>query len=371
MKIIKINTLNPYRDGGKDFDGSTISISLPSNIVSFEKSFGDSTFVGHTFKMADGTYRAIYANLLFESQLVFNPELKDFYEKTPKDVPGFTDQLKKYFNLLIGDKEVPQALYHASKEKTLNSLTSFLNNDDSTFEYYLSQPFQDTASVKSLTRYWQNNVNSELSSTFEKGNQLPYFSKLENEIAIYRLAEQGSYTKVDNKFSGNYNTVFYCGGVLNQSFVTETEAIERATQEAGKCQEQQCVRLKSMTYNPALAEAQVELKNTESEQAQEALSIAKANFTAAKEENDKAKDKVADAKSQYDECAAQVPPCPELAELLQKLKNAEADLASATAAVIDAENALAAATNNADEAERAEAQAQQNKRLADDNCDQE
>jgi len=371
MKIIKINTLNPYRDSGKPFDGSTISISLPSNIISFEKSFGDSTFVGHTFKMADGTYRAIYANLLFESQLVFNPELKDFYEKTPKDVPGFTDQLKSYFDLLIGDKEVPQALYHASKEKTLNSLTSFLNNDDSTFEYYLSQPFQDTASVESLTRYWQNNVNSELSSTFEKGNQLPYFSKLENEIAIYRLAEQGSYTKVDNKFSGNYNTVFYCGGVLNESFVTETEAIERATQEAVKCQEQQCFRLKSMNYNQSLAEDQVELKEAALASAVEAVSIAEANLTAAKEDNDRAKEEFATAKDQYDECAAEVPPCPDLAGLLQEVKNAEAALASATAAVIDAANALAAAENAADEANKAVAQAEQNKALADSNCENE
>lgn len=367
MKIIKINTLNPYRDGGKDFDGSTISISLPSNIVSFEKSFGDSTFVGHTFKMADGTYRAIYANLLFESQLVFNPELKDFYEKTPKDVPGFTDQLKSYFDLLIGDKAVPQALYHASQEKTLNNLTSFLNNDDSTFEYYLSQPFQDTASVKSLTRYWQNNVNSEMSSTFKKGNQLPYFSKLENEIAIYRLAEQGSYTKVDNKFSGNYNTVFYCGGIINDS-VTETEAIERATQEAVKCQDEQCARFKSMSYNPSLAEAQLQLKQEESEQAQEALNIANDNFIAAEEELAKAKGDFAVAKDQYDECAAEVPPCPELAVLLQELKNAEAALASATAAVIDASNALAAAQNAADEADKAVAQAENNKALADSNC---
>ena len=369
MKIIKINTFNPYRDSGKPFDGSTISVSLPSNVVAFERSFGDSTFVGHTFKMADGTYGAVYANLLFESQLVFNSDLKQLYDQT--DGSGFTPQLRAYFDLLVGDKEVPQALYHSSREKTLGNLIDFINNDDSTFEYYLSQPFQDTATVKSLTEYWQNNVNSNLSETFGKGNQLPYFSKFENELSIYRIAEQGEYIKADNKFAGNYNTVFYCGGVVNKSYVTETEAIEAATTEAASCQQQQCQRFKSMNYSQEKAEAYMEELKKAKEEAQTIAQAADEAVDQAKTQVSESKANLETAKTEYDECAAEVPPCPDLAALLLKLKEAEAAFASADASLRDAENALNAANQNLEAADKALAQAENNKEIADNQCDEE
>ncbi len=368
MKIIKINTLNPYRDAGKPFEGASIDISLPSSIVSFEKSFGDSTFVGQTFKMADGTYGTIYANLLFESQLVFNTALLSFYNDTKDTVPGFTEEFKSYFDVLTGDKEVPQALYSSSREKTLNSLIDFLNNDDSVFEYYLSQPFQDTASVGSLKKYWQNNVNSELTETFNKGNQLSYFSKLENEYAIYKIAEGVDYVKVDNKFSGNYNTVFYCGGVLNESFATETAAIEKTIEVVGKCQQEQCVRFKSMNYNSNLADANVDAKKDALAEAVDAIAIATSNLDTAKQNVEAAEVQVTEAQQKYNDCISTVPPCPDLAQATQDLANAQANLASAKAAAKDAENALAAAEKNAEEAADALNEAEQAGELANNNC---
>ena len=106
MKIVKIKTLNPYKNAGEEKMDFVKSISLPSDIVSFESSFGlaptaPDTFggyvLGHIFKMSDNTYGAIYIDLLYDAQLMFNAELIKFIKDTKEEDGGGTDDYKEYF----------------------------------------------------------------------------------------------------------------------------------------------------------------------------------------------------------------------------------------------------------------------------------
>ena len=346
--------------------------------------------------MSDNTYGAIYIDLLYDAQLKFNGELLRFVKDTKEEDGGGTEDFKAYFAELTNQLEdleganVPKPfnVYQESLDQQLVKLNDFLNTDDTVFEYEFGQAFQDSMTVKSITKYWQNNINSELIETFGKGNQLPYFTNLEENIALYRLAETGSYTKVDNSYPGNYSTAIWCGGIATNTaedvtsfkFPEIIEAQAAAIAAAVACDNEQCAKIKEAYYDEEATKDRIDaLKATKdaAEEAKkdaedsldskkEAKDEAEAELAAAQAEYDNAVDTQATAQAAYDNCIANPPVdgCGELltelneaiadtAEALEDLNKAQADYDNAVAEVNLAQQALTAAEQALGVAEKA------------------
>ena len=343
MKAIKIKRDNQFWKDEKSYSITDAKLLTLPSIKEVITTVGDNTYTATVFEEANGDFYFICSIPLYNDQ--FGADV-DYISLFKENDPN----LVQYLSTKIGDTTSTslESKFNQARINQTNTFKNFLASGDDVLTFTSSIGFPDRKELDMVTKFWQNNIDAEQTSTYKKGDQIT----MSNVYSDTRTLFESSYGLTfdsTNAWPGQTSITFFDVEVKG-GFVSSAAALAEAISFATKANTDQCNQFRTKFWNSETADnytdelnklvdaaqATVKERNEEVQKAEEAQEQANQDLSEAQENLANVTSK---ANEEYEECVKE---CGE---------NPSASCVAACQATKD--DAIAAAQANVDNAQAA------------------